>query len=237
MSKNYSVYRLFLSTKYSVYRLFLLQLTLLLGSGFLSPQQRRASPSPPTTRRYVFGGWGLSNKKGAAAAKGFVRSFEIGDVNKEELVDWLQAWGKRAEVDNSLMGDEFVFPFSTSATEDGVAVTFKYIEAGEIVPVGVVDFTVKTVEGSSDGSIDIVRRDGVEKAFLGEVVVISDMIQSLQNETPEAPPESLESWGASAEEAARDAKPSEASPSEVKKSTDTRYTAPWKVFFDDLGGK
>ena len=39
------------------------------------------------------------------------------------------------------------------------------------------------------------------------------------------------------EEAARDAKPSEASPSEVKKSTDTRYTAPWKVFFDDLGGK
>ena len=78
-----------MSKNYSVYRLFLLQLTLLLGSGFLSPQQRRASPSPPTTRRYVFGGWGLSNKKGAAAAKGFVRSFEIGDVNKEELVDWL----------------------------------------------------------------------------------------------------------------------------------------------------
>ena len=207
------------------------------ASGFWRPAPR----SVAYTKLSVFGGFS-SKAKGEPTTPGFVTAVEIGDLNATQLVGWLHSWGDKAQVDNSLMGDEFVFPFNSNAEENGVSITFKYIEAGEIVPVGVVDFSVKTNEGSSDGAIEIVRRDGQTKAFLGEDVVIRNMVDCLASESspPEAPTaeatvvsteELLSDWGSPTESTAAAESPPRA------KASDTRYTAPWQVFLNDLGKK
>jgi len=129
------------------------------------------------------GGWG--KKKPEEDIPGFVARYELDGIDLPRTVEWMHAWATGAARDNSLMGDEFVFPFEAAPSHDGVALTFKYIDLGEIVPLGTLDLRVIMRDDPASVAIDagfiqVTRRDAaVTQPYLGEGVVLRDMVNAL----------------------------------------------------------
>lgn len=197
-------------------------------------------------------GFGKKTVDEGAGIPGFVEKFDLDLIDREKSVTWLQGWATAAVVDTSLMGDEFVFPFAETPIEDGVTITFKYLEAGEIVPVGKIDMRI-IMEGNATategpGCVQVTRQDPTQtKAFLGESVVIGSMVASLAEAAADSTidPDSVIAAAAAAAEAAAAAgltsspESPAAGASEVTGSVDSetlgnRRRAPWQVFLDDL---
>lgn len=203
--------------------------------------------------------FGQPGKGGAAkGAKipGLVEDFEMDCIDKQKTVEWMKGWAEGAVTDASLMRDEFVFPFEASPIVDGVSITFKYIEAGQIVPVGGIDVKVlmdsKEMKSSENGvetdigraSIVVTRRDAARKEpYIGEEIVIGDMLRSLEVAAADGsidPPSGSTNVAIdeTPNEVARKAKENPKKKMSWKEATasgaDTRFKAPWQVFLDGL---
>lgn len=182
-----------------------------------------------------------------------------------------------------------VFPWEAAPLDDGISITLKTVNMeGEIVPLGLLDMRVvmsppEATEGA--GAIQVTRRDVERKAaYLGEAVVIGDMVNKLARAAengsidPDSAPAAIalaarvaggadpdESGGASSASAgaATGIYPTKSAGetgdftqwgapppkdeggaggggskagAEIK-ATDTRFEAPWSVFFKDMKKK